>query len=238
MNQQQRLTSSDQVDHFDRLSSDYKAIHDKALFLAGGASDHFYLEKIKHIQRRMFQTPKSILDFGCGTGRLTGLLAAHFPEAKIHGVDPSKDSIEQAKAETPLSITYSTNLEHIPEQSYDLVIAAGVFHHIHPRDRAQNIALVHRALKPGGQFMIFEHNGLSLQTRLLLAIAGNDKGAHLLSAGQMERRLQEGKFSQIQTDYISFFPTYFSNLLKFEKHLRWCPLGAQFFTSATKEFSR
>lgn len=97
MGNQQRLASDDEVKHFDDLSADYKKIHDRALFLAGGDSDHFYLQKIKMIRENIAREPASILDFGCGTGRLSVLLARSFPRAEITGFDPSTESLREAE---------------------------------------------------------------------------------------------------------------------------------------------
>lgn len=239
MAEQQRLTSQDQVEHFDRLSADYKKIHDKALFLAGGDSDHFYQAKIKILKANMTSEPKAILDFGCGTGRLTELLAQNFPSAKIVGIDPSLDSIDSAKKDYAQfkNISWSTDLEILRKTSgqFDLVVAAGVFHHIPPSERAENLKLVHSAMKDNGQLYIFEHNGFSLLTRLLLLIAGNDKGAVLLTGWGTKSVLQSVGFVKTKIQYISFFPKFFGPLLAIEPFLTWCPLGAQFYALTKKE---
>jgi len=45
--------------------------------------------------------PKSIIDFGCGPGNSTQILADRWPEAKIVGIDSSSSMIEKAKQDFP-----------------------------------------------------------------------------------------------------------------------------------------
>lgn len=89
-------------------------------------------------------------------------------------------------------------------------------------------------MKDGAKLFLFEHNGLSLATRALLAIAGNDKGASLLTGGHARSLLTNAGFYQVSIEYISFFPTFFGPLLAMEPHLKWCPLGAQFLAMGTR----
>jgi trans-aconitate methyltransferase len=39
-----------------------------------------------------------VLDLGCGVGRLSALMACHYPDARVIGVDSSAQMIEKAKA--------------------------------------------------------------------------------------------------------------------------------------------
>lgn len=45
---------------------------------------------------RIDSQPGLVVDLGCGTGRLTALLAERWPEAEVVGVDPSREMLEQA----------------------------------------------------------------------------------------------------------------------------------------------
>src|SRR5690349_9723147 len=45
--------------------------------------------------------PKSIVDLGCGPGNSTAVVAAHYPSAKIAGMDSSPDMIAKAKKTLP-----------------------------------------------------------------------------------------------------------------------------------------
>ena len=74
--------------------------------------------------------PKSILDVGCGTGRLMALVADSYPGASIEGVEPSTDNAKQARRSG--FVVYETRLgsgETLPN-TYDLAYANNVFQHV------------------------------------------------------------------------------------------------------------
>lgn len=78
------------------------------------------------------QTIGTILDLGCGTGRFSGALAAHF-HANVFGIDPSRKMLAEArrKASEP-SVRYGQGrAEEIPlvGQSVDMIFISMVFHH-------------------------------------------------------------------------------------------------------------
>ena len=76
---------------------------------------------------------KTILDLGCGTGRFSEGLAAHF-NAEVIGVDPSTKMLEQArKKQVDARVKYLTGpAESIPllDNSVDLVFISMIFHHL------------------------------------------------------------------------------------------------------------
>jgi ubiquinone/menaquinone biosynthesis C-methylase UbiE len=75
---------------------------------------------------------ETILDLGCGTGRFSEALAAHF-DAHVIGIDPSKKMLEQAerKRRDPRVRYESGSGESIPlpNHSVDLIFMSMVFHH-------------------------------------------------------------------------------------------------------------
>src|SRR5215216_2930206 len=76
----------------------------------------------------------TILDLGCGTGRFSESLAAHF-DAKVVGIDPSKKMLEQAhKKLRDRRVRYQLGrAEAIPlaNKSVDLIFTSMTFHHFH-----------------------------------------------------------------------------------------------------------
>ncbi len=42
-------------------------------------------------------SPRSVCDVGCGTGRVTRILADHFPHAMIYAIDPDPGMLEEAR---------------------------------------------------------------------------------------------------------------------------------------------
>lgn len=45
--------------------------------------------------------PRSVVDLGCGTGRLTGILARRFPDAEVTGIDTSVTMLDRARSTLP-----------------------------------------------------------------------------------------------------------------------------------------
>jgi hypothetical protein len=61
-----------------------------------------------------------------------------------------------------------------------------------------------------------------------------DDDAILLWPGELRRRLKRAGFSKARIDYIVFFPRFLSALRPLEPRMRWCALGAQTMTVATR----
>lgn len=101
---------------------------------------------------------KSILDFGCGCGSSSMVLARLFPEAQIVGVDLSAKVVSVAKARVEhygfSNVTFhvSPSGEELPDGigPFDFVIMSGVYEHLLPRERRVVIPLIWSVLKPGG----------------------------------------------------------------------------------------
>ena len=45
------------------------------------------------------EAPRTVVDLGCGPGNLTALLAARWPEARVVGLDSSREMVEAARRE-------------------------------------------------------------------------------------------------------------------------------------------
>ena len=100
--------------------------------------------------------PESVLDVGCGTGRLLRRAYRYWPEAQLIGVDPAQGMIEQAKLLTPNATFYTAMAETLPLQdnSVDLAISTISFHHW--QNQAAGIREITRVLRPGGYFMLVD----------------------------------------------------------------------------------
>lgn len=98
--------------------------------------------------------PESVLDVGCGTGKLLRVANLRWPEARLIGVDPANGMIEIARRLTPGATFYTGAAESLPleDGSIDLALSTVSFHHWH--DQAAGIREVARVLRPGGQFLL------------------------------------------------------------------------------------
>lgn len=75
-------------------------------------------------------SPKSILDVGCGDGELLRQLAEFFPDATIHGLEPSEENTARAR-EKGLSVTEGKmTSQHKGEMKYDAVLSVHVLQHV------------------------------------------------------------------------------------------------------------
>jgi ubiquinone/menaquinone biosynthesis C-methylase UbiE len=101
--------------------------------------------------------PGTVLDVGCGTGRLLRKVRHLWPNAVLIGVDPARGMVEQAQRLAP-GITFLVGTaEHLPldDASVDLVLSTLSFHHW--RDRKAGCGEVARVLRPGGRLLLADH---------------------------------------------------------------------------------
>lgn len=96
----------------------------------------------------------SALDFGCGVGRLTQALAAHF--ASVVGVDIAESMVAEAERYNrhPGRCRYVVNdeadLGQFREGTFDLVLSSLVLQHMEPRFAQGYVSEFVRVLAPGG----------------------------------------------------------------------------------------
>jgi ubiquinone/menaquinone biosynthesis C-methylase UbiE len=113
--------------------------------------------------------PRSILDVGCGTGRLLRTASQRFPAARLEGVDAAPQMVEQAKrllpAGAPIHIQEAT-AEALPfgDGQFDLVFSTMTFHHW--ADQRRGVSEVARVLAPNGRWLLADFVGKGLVRRI------------------------------------------------------------------------
>ena len=101
----------------------------------------------------------ALLDVGCGPGRLTRRIAERRPGIRVTRLDPSADMIRQARrspAPANLAFREGTPATAGFVEAFDMAVSVLSFHHW--EEPAEELSAVHRALKPGGIFWIYEQD--------------------------------------------------------------------------------
>lgn len=98
--------------------------------------------------------PASVLDVGCGTGRLLRAAAPRWPDTQLIGVDPAQGMVDTARQLTPGATIHRGLAESLPlpDASVDLVFSTMSSHHWH--DPAAGVREIARVLRPGGHFIL------------------------------------------------------------------------------------
>lgn len=100
-----------------------------------------------------------LLDVGCGPGRLTLAIAEKRPRLLVTGLDVSPDMIRQARrAPRHPNVVFrqGSPASFAVSGEFDFALSVLSFHHW--EEPAEDLAGVHRALKPGGRLWIYEQN--------------------------------------------------------------------------------
>jgi SAM-dependent methyltransferase len=113
---------------------------------------------------RPFTQLGSVLDFGCGCGRLLRWFQTALPGAHRFGADVRRASIEWCQQN--LDGTFVANdivpPLPLPDASVDLVVALSVFSHLNVRSARAWMRELARVCKPGGLLLVTAHGAFAL----------------------------------------------------------------------------
>lgn len=162
------------------------------------------------LSRLELEGHETVLDAGCGTGRLTKRLVELVPNGRVIGVDASAQMLEKAREwlgdDAELVQSDLTKLE-LPEK-VDVVYSSAVFHWID--DHEALFRSLHRAMKPGAvlEAQCGGDGNIAEIHRSVEALGGDERFAPYLrgdrrpwnyaSVGDTELRLHETGFSEIR----------------------------------------
>lgn len=114
---------------------------------------HFRPENRAKVQGNLLRISERVgtrrmLDVGCGTGFVISLLVDTFDE--IHGIDPTEAMLERVDTSSGNVTLHRGVAESLPfaDDSFDLVTAYSVFHHL--ADHRPALAEAARVLRSGG----------------------------------------------------------------------------------------
>ncbi|WP_158592189.1 class I SAM-dependent methyltransferase [Noviherbaspirillum sedimenti] len=124
--------------------------------------DHV-VQKSLHYDLLSFRAPeefkgKRLLDFGCGSGASTMVLARMFPDTRIVGVELEEKLVSIAKMRAAhygyqnLELLLSPDPSSLPPSigEFDYVVLSAVYEHLLPNEREPILHQLWNVLKPGG----------------------------------------------------------------------------------------
>jgi trans-aconitate 2-methyltransferase len=103
------------------------------------------------IDRLDLRGDERVLDAGCGTGRVTELLARRVPDGTVIAVDGSEAMVEETRRRG-LNAFAADLVELTLDEPVDAILSTATFHWIHDHDAL--FARMHEALRPGGRMSV------------------------------------------------------------------------------------
>ncbi|MBO4207813.1 class I SAM-dependent methyltransferase [Micromonospora echinofusca] len=122
--------------------------------------------------------PRTVLDVGCGTGRLLAQVAQRWPRAALIGADPAAEMVRFAQTKLPAATLVVAGAESLPlpTGSVDLVLSTTSFGHW--RDQLAGLREIRRVLHPQGRFVLAEHTPPPDWLRPVLRLLGELPNHH------------------------------------------------------------
>jgi ubiquinone/menaquinone biosynthesis C-methylase UbiE len=146
----------------------------------------------------------SVLDVGCGTGRLLAQLKR--PRARLAGADISPQMISEAKKRlgknADLRVADSEKLPWKTER-FDLVVTTDSLHHW--PDPLQAFSEMRRVLRKGGHVVVADVTAPSIlkQVSNWIAQFGKEGDVRVYSPAEIEQMLKEAGFAAIKRNHVS-----------------------------------
>ena len=153
-------------------------------------------------------SPRKILDLGCGTGSTTIMLKKAFPNAEVIGLDLSPQMLVMAdyKAQqSGLNIQWLQGLAEatgFADDEFDLVTASLLFHETPPHIAEAILQEAYRLLSPGGTIAILDGNQKTLRQTPWLTEVFEEPYINQYAAGSMDAWLGAAGFTKVLTEDV------------------------------------
>jgi trans-aconitate 2-methyltransferase len=175
---------------------------------------------------------ETVLDAGCGSGRVTELLVDRLPRGRVIALDGSPSMVEQARRRlarfgdrVDFVVADLARPFAVPGGTVDAILSTATFHWIADHDALfRNLAAV---LRPGGR-LVAQCGGVGNIASVLAVLATVGDGwqgdKHFATPEDTASRLQAAGFADIET-WLQPEPTRFAHGEPFETFLRTVILG-------------
>ncbi len=139
--------SGKDIEHFNRWSRTYDDSWIQRY------ADRVHVEMLNVVTSEI-GAPSTVLDVGCGTGRLLSKARTLYSSAILLGIDPADGMVKIARSQIPSATIYLGGAESLPlaDSSVDVVLSSISFHHW--SDQLGALREINRVLRPGGCFCL------------------------------------------------------------------------------------
>jgi ubiquinone/menaquinone biosynthesis C-methylase UbiE/glycosyltransferase involved in cell wall biosynthesis len=170
----------------------------------------------------------SLLDVGCGTGTTDRHFASRV--RKLHGVDVSTEMLARARRALPAVdfSWYDGDKLPFPDESFDVVLAVCVLHHVPVSKRSMLVSEMARVTRTEGVVAIFEHNPLNPLTRHAVNTCELDHNVVLLPSQHAVELLRNAADAEPELRHFLFSPIGGAMGRSLDRHLQHVPLGGQY----------
>jgi len=143
-------------------------------------SDHRLRPAVDLLQRIPCDSPRTIIDLGCGPGNVTRLLALRWPNAQITGADSSPEMLARARHDVPeITWQHADIATWHAEAPVDLLFSNAALHWVD--DHARLLPHLAAQLAPGGMMAVqMPRNHHAPSHRLIDALARSARWAERL----------------------------------------------------------
>ncbi|MFL5726032.1 MAG: class I SAM-dependent methyltransferase [Chloroflexota bacterium] len=184
------------------------------------------------LQRLELRGDERVLDAGCGSGRVTELLAARLPGGRVVAVDASPAMLDEARRRLArfgdrIEFVHADLSDPLPiVETVDAILSTATFHWVH--DHAALFRHLAAVIRPGGQLVAQYGGGANTASvRRVLASIGDGWTGDVFFAWPDETRrwLAEAGFVDVEV-WLHDEPTRFEPGEPFKAFLRTVILGA------------
>lgn len=232
------MMSQGQTPLFDVYVDSYDKTLNHALAVTGAGKDYFCRERLAWLGKCLEacgERPRRGMDYGCGNGSSTQLLASLLGLEEAIGVDVAVKTIAKARAQYEASgVRFSTVDEEKHSSEFDVVYCNGVFHHINKPQQPGTVDYIYRSLRPGGIFAFWENNFWSPAARYVMSRCAFDEDAQMIAPHEARSLLHNAGFEILATDFLFIFPAFLSAFRPLESKVRKLPIGGQYQILARK----